>query len=337
MDFEDFWNPPPPPPDNSDNNGVGDTPPSSPPPPLPPAEPAKSGTGGQGGTDFAESLKQRNSGGVQGGTGGQGIGFDSQKNAVCVLEKTEVEISATSVLEGGHPDGTPDSYKVTQSVAKSDSPACDTAPLDQRDNDARQEVKDKPLTLPLIIKVLETVQTLEELEALENRASEQGFDQKIWKPLVWPHLTEDTQCWLRVLNSRRKPTSNPDLEFCFNALSALEAPGHPAISSEDELVHLFQQIENRGQRCELPNDFWNRASAARGLIAASLTKQKAPIGERCLIQRIGGTLLNPFVEWVEALMVDEPNPPTQKHYVFELADGRRVAVSGEDEWRLIDG
>lgn len=331
IEFEDFWNPPPPPPGNSDNNGWRGIPPLS---PLPPAEPAKSGTDGRGGTDFAESLERRNSGGVRGGPGGQGIGSDKEKNAVCVLEKKENSISVSSISEGGHPPSTPDSYKVTQSEAKNEAITCSTAQLKLCDN---QKTKNKPLTLPLIIKILEAVQTLEELEDLENRASEQGFDEKIWKPMVWHHLTEDTQDWLRVLDSRRKPASNSNLHFCLNALSALEMPGHPAISCEDELPHLWREIESRAQNCELPGDFWNRVSAACGLVTESLAKQKAPIGERCLIQRMGGTLLNPVVEWIGATMVSVPNPPTQTNWIFELADGRRVAVAGEDEWRLADG
>jgi hypothetical protein len=86
MEFDDFWNPPQPP-DNCDNNGNNDnTPQSSLHSPLL-HEKAESGSTVQGGSIFAESLEQRNSGGVQGGSTVQGIGLDLEKNKISVLEK----------------------------------------------------------------------------------------------------------------------------------------------------------------------------------------------------------------------------------------------------------
>jgi hypothetical protein len=150
LEFEDFWNPPQPPDGDGDGDGDEDCwnspqPPDSdgdnkecndkPPhsfnayccnkvnddelpqhPPDSPESPegAESVQGVQGGSIFPESLEQRNSEGVQGGSTVQSIGSDNQKNAVCVLEKIETQISSTSISGGGQPDCRVDSYKTRQ-------------------------------------------------------------------------------------------------------------------------------------------------------------------------------------------------------------------------------
>jgi len=117
MEFDDFWNPPQPP-DNCDNNGNNDnTPQSSLHSPLL-HEKAESGSTVQGGSIFAESLEQRNSGGVQGGSTVQGIGSGLGKNKISVLEKPFPEKPSeeilTSVLEGGQSEYRVDSCNLTQ-------------------------------------------------------------------------------------------------------------------------------------------------------------------------------------------------------------------------------
>jgi hypothetical protein len=128
---EDCWNSPQPPDSNGDNkkcnnesphfsdinccNKINDSElPQHPPDSSESPEDAESVQGVQGGSIFAESLEQRNSGGVQGGSTVQGIGSDNQKNAVCVLEKIETQISPTSISRGGQPDCRVDSCKLPQ-------------------------------------------------------------------------------------------------------------------------------------------------------------------------------------------------------------------------------
>jgi len=102
MEFADFWNPPEPPDDDEgiwaacDNNLF--TPPT---PPL-------AHEGVQGGSKnqavnncTVDNPEQREIKGVQGGSTVQGIGSANEKNAICVLEKTEVEKTLTSVSSGG--------------------------------------------------------------------------------------------------------------------------------------------------------------------------------------------------------------------------------------------
>ncbi|HEY9905331.1 MAG TPA: primase-like DNA-binding domain-containing protein, partial [Candidatus Sericytochromatia bacterium] len=121
MEFEDFWNPPQPPNANCDNNSSNVNTPQSPSRSLLSQENAESGSTVQGGSIFAESLEQRNSGGVQGGSIVQGIGLDLEKNKISILEKPFLEKppeeTLTSVLEGGQSDCRVDSYKLTQSKA----------------------------------------------------------------------------------------------------------------------------------------------------------------------------------------------------------------------------
>jgi len=118
MEFEDFWNPPQPP-DNNCDNSVNNTNTFQSPLPSPvPHESAESGSTVQGGSIFAESLEQRNSGGVQGGSTVQGIGLDLEKNKISVLEEPSLEkfstVALTGVLKGGQSECRVDSVTLTQ-------------------------------------------------------------------------------------------------------------------------------------------------------------------------------------------------------------------------------
>jgi len=131
---EDCWSSPQPPDSDGDNKECNNEPPQffdvnccnktndcelpQHPPDSPKSpEGAESVQGVQGGSIFAESLEQRNYGGVQGGSTVQGIGSDNKKNAVCVLEKIETQISPTSISGGGQPDCRVDSYTSRQITA----------------------------------------------------------------------------------------------------------------------------------------------------------------------------------------------------------------------------
>jgi len=119
MEFEDFWNPPQPPDETCDNNNHSDIifqPPLS---SLLPQERAESGSTVQGGSIFAESLEQRNSGGVQGGSTVQGIGSALEKNKISFFEEPSLEksltVSLAGVSEGGQDEYRVDSCNLTQS------------------------------------------------------------------------------------------------------------------------------------------------------------------------------------------------------------------------------
>jgi hypothetical protein len=118
MEFEDFWNPPQLPDNYCDNTDDNYSMPQSFLHSLLPQERAESGSTVQGGSIFAESLEQRNSGGVQGGSTVQGIGSALEKNKISVLEKPFLEKPSeetlTSVLEGGQSNYRVDSCKVIQ-------------------------------------------------------------------------------------------------------------------------------------------------------------------------------------------------------------------------------
>jgi len=121
MEFEDFWNPPQPPDGHCDNvNGNDSTPQSFLHSPLP-HENTESGSTVQGGSIFAESLEQRNSRGVQGGSTVQGIGLALEKNKISFSEEPSLEKLSTSaltgVLEGGQCECRVDSYNLTQDEA----------------------------------------------------------------------------------------------------------------------------------------------------------------------------------------------------------------------------
>jgi hypothetical protein len=149
MEFEDFWNPPQPPDNDCDNNISGDNMPQSPLSSLLPQERAESGSTVQGGSIFAESLEQRNSGGVQGGSTVQGIGSALEKNKISVLEKPFLEKPSeetlTSVLEGGQSDYRVDSCNLTQDkVDYEDYPHLTCDNIDAKRNQA-EDIKERLL------------------------------------------------------------------------------------------------------------------------------------------------------------------------------------------------
>jgi len=119
MEFEDFWNPPQPPDAVCDNNGNNDITFQPPLSSLLPQERAESGSTVQGGSIFAESLEQRNSGGVQGGSTVQGIGSALEKNKISFFEEPSLEksltVSLAGVSEGGQDEYRVDSCNLTQS------------------------------------------------------------------------------------------------------------------------------------------------------------------------------------------------------------------------------
>lgn len=67
------------------------------------------------------------------------------------------------------------------------------------------------------------------------------------------------------------------------------------------------------------------------------TENLSLIGKCCLIRRIVGNVFDPYIEWVPATLVSEPNSASN-HWIFELeASGKRLAVAGErgDEWKVV--
>jgi hypothetical protein len=63
-----------------------------------------------------------------------------------------------------------------------------------------------------------------------------------------------------------------DTQFCLQALADLETPGHPTISSHNQLTTLFTAVEMRGENCgeKLPVNFWQRVAEAISLVSQSL-------------------------------------------------------------------
>lgn len=156
MEFEDFWNPPQPPDYDCDNNCSHDNESQSPLPSPLPHERAKSGSTVQGGSIFAESLEQRNSGGVQGGSTVQGIGLDLEKNKISVLSEPSAEKSLTvalmDVLEGGQDACKVDSCTLTQDKVDSqlnllDTPLSTTNP-GENETQGTKAVTDKEVQQP---------------------------------------------------------------------------------------------------------------------------------------------------------------------------------------------
>jgi hypothetical protein len=146
MEFEDFWNPPQTPDSSCDNNKYNENTPQS---SLLLHERAESGSTVQGGSIFAESLEQRNSGGVQGGSTVQGIGSALEKNKISVLEKPfpekPSEETLTSVLEGGQSDYRVDSCNLTQDkVDYEDYPHLTCDNIDAKRNQA-EDIKERLL------------------------------------------------------------------------------------------------------------------------------------------------------------------------------------------------
>lgn len=327
MEFEDFWNPPQPPHSGCDNNVDGGQ------PNLPPTKPIESGTGGTGWYKNCQIAETTQNQGGQGGTGVQGIGSDQQKNAVCVLEKKQNEISLTPISEGGQIESKLDSCEVRQIelIQPEISQPVDVNLFDVNNVEfCQDEVRQSTgLTLGMLIAMLEAVENLGDLESIEEQARESGLDEKSWKRQAWEHLNEDTRSRLKSL--RQSP--NADLEFCLYALARLETPGE--ITSEEEMNQLFNETEMRSQNCSLPGDFWDRATDALGIVSESLAQINA-IGQKCRIKQIGGTIQNPSINWVDAVMVSQPNPPLQTSWIFELADGRCVPISDADDWWLVE-
>jgi hypothetical protein len=72
-----------------------------------------------------------------------------------------------------------------------------------------------------------------------------------------------------------------DTQFCLKALERLETPDHPSISTQEELVTLFEELEARGEKCgeHLPNDFWMRAAVAVVCITKSFEKLQTQSGQ----------------------------------------------------------
>jgi hypothetical protein len=118
MEFEDFWNPPQPPDCDCDNTGSNGNTPQSPLHPPTAHESAESGSTVQGGSIFAESLEQRNSGGVQGGSTVQSIGLAVEKNKNFILEepplKKSLTVALTDISQGGQSKCRVDSCNLTQ-------------------------------------------------------------------------------------------------------------------------------------------------------------------------------------------------------------------------------
>jgi hypothetical protein len=72
-----------------------------------------------------------------------------------------------------------------------------------------------------------------------------------------------------------------DTQFCLEALARLEAPDHPSISTQEELVALFNELETRSEKCSerLPNNFWKRAALAVGSINESFERDVTQSGQ----------------------------------------------------------
>jgi hypothetical protein len=66
-----------------------------------------------------------------------------------------------------------------------------------------------------------------------------------------------------------------DANFCLSTLAALESPEHSSITSSDQVIELFCEMETRGQRCndELPEGFWERVAFAVGLLCEQFESQ----------------------------------------------------------------
>jgi hypothetical protein len=80
---------------------------------------------------------------------------------------------------------------------------------------------------------------------------------------------QDSQPRRQQLTAWYEPDTSEDASFCLGSLGRLESED---ITSETELIALFQEMERRGQHCEslLPGDFWQRASSALGVASAAL-------------------------------------------------------------------
>jgi hypothetical protein len=114
-----------------------------------PHESTKSGSTVQGGSIFAESLEQRNSGGVQGGSTVQGIGLDLEKNKISVLEEPSLEklstVALTGISGGGQSECRVDSSTLTQNNPNyEDYPHLTCDNIDAKRNQA-EDIKERLL------------------------------------------------------------------------------------------------------------------------------------------------------------------------------------------------
>ncbi|MEQ8469394.1 DUF5906 domain-containing protein, partial [Coleofasciculus sp. E1-EBD-02] len=63
-----------------------------------------------------------------------------------------------------------------------------------------------------------------------------------------------------------------------------------------------------------------------------------PIGKQYSINQIGGTWLQPRIEKIEGMMIDEPFPPIQTFWRFLIEKtGQLIPVYSPDDWELIEG
>ncbi|HEY9299263.1 MAG TPA: plasmid replication protein, CyRepA1 family, partial [Phormidium sp.] len=69
-----------------------------------------------------------------------------------------------------------------------------------------------------------------------------------------------------------------DADFCLSTLAALESPDYSSITSSEQVIALFSEMETRGERCndELPEGFWERVSVAVGLLFAQFENPSQP-------------------------------------------------------------
>jgi hypothetical protein len=63
-----------------------------------------------------------------------------------------------------------------------------------------------------------------------------------------------------------------------------------------------------------------------------------PIAKQYSINKIGGTWLQPRIEKIEGMMIDEPFPPIQTFWRFLIEKtGQLIPVYSPDDWELIEG
>jgi phage/plasmid-associated DNA primase len=313
MEFEDYWNPPPP--ELSDNNTLSQSA-SDALDALESGTEIETGTGWYKKSQIAETTQNQCG---RGGTGCPEIASSTQNSSDLLVQnaenKNDLDFSLTSIQEGVPPVCKPDSSNLRQYEA--DLECCDNQPTVAKE--------DKPLTLPMLVKVLESVETLEELEAVEKQASEQGFNERIWKPAVWKHLSKNAQARIKGLSdARSQQPINGDLEFCLRSLADLEALGS-GLADGNQLAAFYgeleAELESRTQNClnELPSDFWERIASA--------------LQPKFRVMKLAGTLLDTSIEWISGCILDSiPSPPLQKQWIFITPDGERIALADAEQF-----
>jgi len=130
-----------------------------------------------------------------------------------------------------------------------------------------------------------------------------------------------------------------------NSNSSAPLPDPPDPKSENRAAASFktdQALDNGDGDPPDPSDPSDLPDPSGSVEPAHSDTGKTPIlstslvGQHFLVQQISGTHVAPYLEWLPGVMVSEPNPPAQYHWNFKLeASGKRVAVSGRDEWREI--